>query len=276
MKRKKEQIEGKTESCQPRKNFWRGKNISRICGEILLKTLTNLSKKVVGSELDIKLGQLTEEWLDAVFIKLKKKISCRPRWNTSGNTAERAIQNENLRLQNRLTTRVVFLSWSSRNVCQTVQQGKNEAKTKYWINIYRESGSSWNISQWSPLTQNLSAYLHVCLSVLHSLVPPISFVFFPPISVSLVPDICSLVVYTLRRVAEKLLLIVHRLTLCVCLLPFLIIGWPCSSFSGLISSVSVFYTSRAESVIPAQICFDLIWTTLTINPQLHTHINLSA
>ena len=51
-----------------KKDFRSGKNISRICLEILLKSLINLLKK-----LDIKLEQCTEEELDTVLKKIKSR-----------------------------------------------------------------------------------------------------------------------------------------------------------------------------------------------------------
>ena len=57
-----------------RKGFRSEKNVLRICSETLLKSLTNLSKKIINRQLDIKLGQFTVEELDA---ELKKKFKNR-------------------------------------------------------------------------------------------------------------------------------------------------------------------------------------------------------
>ena len=63
-----------------KKDVKNGKNISKICSEILLKSLTNLSKKINYNQVDIKLEQFTEEELDAVLKKKerkkKRKASC--------------------------------------------------------------------------------------------------------------------------------------------------------------------------------------------------------
>ena len=55
-----------------KKDFRSGKNISRICSETLLKSLTNLPKHI-NSQLDVKLGQFMEEELDAVLKKITSK-----------------------------------------------------------------------------------------------------------------------------------------------------------------------------------------------------------
>ena len=48
--------------------FSNGKNISRICSEtLLLESLINLVKKIINSQLDIKLGQFMKEELDSVW-----------------------------------------------------------------------------------------------------------------------------------------------------------------------------------------------------------------
>ena len=51
-----------------KKDITSGKNVSRICSETLLKSLQTYQKH---SELDVKLGNFTEEEFDSVFKKLK-------------------------------------------------------------------------------------------------------------------------------------------------------------------------------------------------------------
>ena len=60
----------KTKSYQPRRKT---SEVERTFQEILLKSLTDLSKKIINSSLDVKQGQFTEEELDIIFKILKTK-----------------------------------------------------------------------------------------------------------------------------------------------------------------------------------------------------------
>ena len=55
-----------------KKDIWDGKNISRICLETPLKSLIQLSRKYF-HQLDIKLGQFTEEELYVVLTKIESR-----------------------------------------------------------------------------------------------------------------------------------------------------------------------------------------------------------
>ena len=56
-----------------KKDFWSGKSISRICSETLLKSLINSSKLIINDQLNIILGQFTEEELDTLLKKIKNR-----------------------------------------------------------------------------------------------------------------------------------------------------------------------------------------------------------
>ena len=64
----------KLKAANQEKYFTSGKNISRICLETLLKSLTNQQKKIMNSQLDIKLRQSIEEDVALKRIKSRKAI----------------------------------------------------------------------------------------------------------------------------------------------------------------------------------------------------------
>ena len=81
---------------------------------------------------------------------------------------------------------------------------KVQGKTKSWINVYREEKSSYDTSQQNRSTKNSQL---ICMSVCSPFSGPPLFplyLFTQPISVSVVPAICALVVNSLRLETESL------------------------------------------------------------------------